>query len=109
MEVGKGLFFLGSGWVRALKYLFLVVGGVLIFILVLITLEIIGNLRRKKVGSFFNVTTFAFRNRGHECGIQIGWFLASTSTKRTFFFSINCSSQSCCNLMSLLSIFDIHC
>ncbi len=50
MEVGKGLFFLRSGWVRAFKYLFLVVGGVLIFILVLIALENIGNLRRKKVG-----------------------------------------------------------
>jgi len=39
---------------------------------VLSALEIIGNLRRKKVGSFLKVAPFAFRNRGQECGIQIG-------------------------------------
>ncbi len=43
-----------------------------IFTPVLIALEIIGNLRRKKVGSFLKVAPFAFRNRGQECGIQIG-------------------------------------
>jgi hypothetical protein len=36
---------------------------------VLSALEIIGNLRRKKGGSFLKVTTLAFRNRGQECGI----------------------------------------
>jgi hypothetical protein len=43
-----------------------------IFTPVLIALEIIGNLRTKKVGSFLKVAPFAFRNRGQECGIQIG-------------------------------------
>ncbi len=42
------------------------------FTLVLIALESIGNLRRKKVGSFLKVAPFAFRNKGQECGIQIG-------------------------------------
>jgi hypothetical protein len=43
-----------------------------IFTVVLIALEIIGNSRRKKGGSFLKVATLAFRNRGQECGISIG-------------------------------------
>jgi hypothetical protein len=42
-----------------------------IFTLVLIALEIIGNLRRKKGGLFLKVATLAFRNRSQECDIQI--------------------------------------
>jgi hypothetical protein len=69
-----------------------------IFTPVLIALEIIGNLRRKKVGSFLKVAPFGFRNRGQD------WLISSIHIhQKNFLFEHQCSSQSCCNLMSLLS------
>jgi hypothetical protein len=80
VEVGKVLFSSGVAEFKLLNIIFgcwrcrgyLDLSQILIFTPVLIALEIIGNLRRKKVGSFFKVAPFAFRNRGQECGIEIG-------------------------------------